>query len=112
MNLSYLHGDVVDHEALPLPQPGLFADLDAGVGTVGLSDEFRTLPAVARLAILVAWQKGMENERRMAVASLFQEVTESMVNLDLPKKLEHFRAVCGRLGISCPVDVAILLQQV
>lgn len=111
MNDFHLQGAVLDQEAFPLPQPGLFADLDAGVGSIGLSDEFRALPGATKLAILAAWQRGLENERRMAIAGLFQEVTESLGNVSLPQKIVHFRRVCARIGIECPADIAILLQQ-
>jgi hypothetical protein len=111
MNHFHLQGAVLDQEAFPLPQSGLFADLDAGVGSVALSDEFRGLPGATKLSVLADWQRGLEHERRMALAGLFQEVTESLGNATLPQKITHFRKVCARIGIECPSDMAILLQQ-
>ena len=111
MNHFHMQGAVLDQEAFPLPQPGLFADFDAGIGAVALCDEFRALPGATKLAILAGWQRGLEKERRMAIAGLFQEVTASLGNVSLPRKIVHFRQVCARIGIECPADIAILLQQ-
>ena len=112
MNHFHFPGAVLDQEAFSLPQSGLFADLDAGVGSVGLNDEFRSLPGATKLAILDGWRRGLENERRLAIAGLFQEVTNSLGSVALPRKIVHFRQVCARIGIECPPDMAILLQQV
>jgi hypothetical protein len=105
-------GATLDHESFPVPQPGLFADLHAGVGHVALPDEFRNLPSATKLAVLVDWQSAMEKERRMAVAGLFREVAGNMGDAPLPAKIDHFRGVCARNGVDCPADLAILLQQV
>ncbi len=112
MNLSRQYGDALDQEPFPLPQPGLFADVDAGMGMVALNDEIRALPAAKRFAILGDWQKGIEKERRLVIVSLFREVTDPMEKVDLPQKLTHFREVCSRVGVECPNDLPILLQQV
>jgi hypothetical protein len=101
-----------EQEAFHLPQPGLFADLDQGSACVGLSDEFRELPGTTQLRILDDWQRGLEQERRRALASLFRDLTASIDDVGLPNKLNQFRQACVRMNIECPADLAILLQQV
>jgi len=112
MDYAQSHGAVLEKDAFHLPQPGLFADMDVGSGSVSLSDEFRGLSVAAQIAIIKDWQIGLEQERRLAVVTLFRQVTGSMGSLDLPRKIGHFRSVCSRIGIDCPSDIAILLQQV
>ena len=112
MTHFHLQGAVLDQEPFPLPQAGLFADFNIGMGHVGLSDEFKALPGATKLAILADWQKGIEKERRLAVVSLFREVTDVMGNVGMPLKLTRFREVCTQIGVECPTDIAILLQQV
>jgi hypothetical protein len=103
---------LIEQEAFQLPQPGLFADLDCGSASVGLSDEFRELPGAVQLRILADWQRGLEEARRTALARLFRDVTAAIDEVELPQKLIRFRQACGLMGIECPADMAILLQQV
>ena len=112
MNNFHPQGAVLDQEPFPLPQAGLFADLNIGMGLIGLSDEFKALPGATKLSILADWQKGIEKERRLAIVSLFREVTNAMGNVGMPQKLAQFRVTCTQIGIECPIDIAILLQQV
>jgi len=101
-----------EQDAFHLPQPGLFADLDQGSASVGLSDEFRDLSGATQLRILADWQRGLEQERRRALARLFRDLTASIADISLPQKLSQFRQACIRMDIECPADLAILLQQV
>ena len=102
----------VEQEAFQLPQPGLFADLDGGVGAVSLSNEFRDMAGCLQLSIISDWQRGLDEARRVALVRLFHDVTASLGSAGLPQKLSHFRQACNRIGIDCPADMAILLQQV
>ncbi len=112
MSYFAFQGAVLDQESFPLPQPGLFADLDAGTGNVALSDEFRDVSPDKKLAILSAWQRGIERERRLAIVALFHELTDPLGNVDLPGKITCFKQACARIGVDCAADIAILLQQV
>ena len=112
MNRAYTREALLDHDSFQLPQSGLFADLETGAASVSLSDEFRALDGAVRLSIIGEWQRGLERERRQALVRLFREVTGSLGDVGLPRKISHFRQICGRLGIDCPADMAILLQQV
>ncbi len=112
MNHVQLFSTVLDHEPFPLPQAGLFADLDLGMGVVSLSNEFRALPGLKQLSILDDWKKGLDKERRLAIAALFREATRGMGNVDLPKKIARFKQVCTEIGVECPADLPLLLQQV
>ena len=107
-----LQGELSPTESFPLPQAGLYADFDAATGCVALTDEFRSLPGIAKLAIIAGWQKSMEQERRLAVVSLYREVTEAMGEVGMPAKISQFREVCAQVGFECPTDIAIVLQQV
>jgi hypothetical protein len=110
MNRSNTREALLDHDSFQLPQSGLFADLDTGAGSIALSDEFQGLAGATQLSIIGQWQRGLEMERRRALVRLFREVTRGDVGL--PKKIDHFRLICGRLGLDCPSDMVILLQQV
>ena len=112
MTLFDIQGSVLDNEPFPLPLSGLFADFSIGKGLVALSDEFKGLPGATKLAVIADWQEGIEKERRLAIVTLFREVTDVMGIVAMPQKLVRFRNVCAQIGVDCPTDIAILLQQI
>lgn len=112
MSYFEFHGAVLDKEPFPLPQPGLFADLDLGTGNVALSDEFHRLPQDKKLAILSGWQRDIERERRVAIVNLFHALTDPLGGVGLPQKIACFKRDCARMGIEFASDIVILLQQV
>lgn len=100
-----------EDEALVLPLHGLFADLDAGIGCIGLPDDFAQAPATIQLRVIADWQGALETARRRAIVGLFRELSATAGDLPLPERLERFRETCMTLGIEHPFDMALLLQQ-
>lgn len=101
----------MDTEALHLPLPGLFADLDAGQGSISFNQDFVSQPGDVQLAVLEDWHKALLQERQRALVRLYHDICDPLGALPLPEKLDRFRAHCATLGVECPPDFAILLQQ-
>lgn len=100
-----------DDETLVLPLHGLFADLDAGIGCIGLPDDFAEAPAAIRLKVIADWQAALESQRRRAIVALFRELSLVAPDVPLPERLERLRETCRALGVACPADMGLLLQQ-
>jgi hypothetical protein len=98
-------------EAFVLPVHGLFADLDAGIGCVCLPTEFAHAPCAIQLKVIADWQAALESQRRRAIVGLFRELSATWGDAPLPLRLEHLRETCKSLGIDCPPDMGLLLQQ-
>ena len=104
-------GALDDGGAFHMPVPGLFADFDAGSGSVGLTEEFRNEAPSVRLAILNQWLRAFGAERDAAVVDMFREFSRPLRDLTIVEQMERFRQHCGRRGLSCPADLAVLLQR-
>lgn len=53
------HGDRDEDDAFQLPMLGLYADLEAGCGSVLLPDEFHQAEPALQRRILADWQRGL-----------------------------------------------------
>lgn len=100
-----------EDEAFALPVHGLFADLDAGLGCIGLPDEFARAPVAIQLKVIGDWQRALETQRRRVIVALFRELSATAAGAPLPERLERFRETCLTLGIEYPADMGLLLQQ-
>ena len=100
-----------EDEGFVLPVHGLFADLDAGLGCIGLPAEFAQAPGAIQLKVIGDWQRALETQRRRAIVALFRELSAAAADAPLPDRLERFRETCLTLGIDCPADMGLLLQQ-
>lgn len=98
-------------EGFVQPVHGLFADLDAGLGCITLPDDFAQAPSVNQLSVISDWQRALDGHRRRALVGLFRELSAVTGDAPLPERLARFRATCARLGLECPPDMGLLLQQ-
>lgn len=102
------HGDAA---AFPLPMSGLFADLELGVGCVGLPDDFFTASSAIQIEVLSDWQRALEELRLRAVVRLYRELSAALPDLSEDDRLQHFRVTCQSLDIEVPDDMPALLQR-
>ena len=93
------------------PVHGLFADLDAGLGCINLPDDFAQAPSANQLSVIADWQRALDDHRRRALVGLFRELSAATGDAPLPERLDRFRATCATLGLECPPDMGLLLQQ-
>ncbi len=100
-----------EDEGFVLPVHGLFADLEAGLGCLNLPDDFALAPSVNQLSVINDWQRALDTHRRRALVGLFRELSAATGEAPLPERLARFRATCTTLGLECPADMALLLQQ-
>lgn len=100
-----------DDDTLVLPLHGLFADLDAGIGCIGLPDDFAQAPAAIQLKVIADWQAALESQRRRAIVALFRELSAIAADAPLPERLARLRETCLALGVDYPADMGLLLQQ-
>lgn len=98
-------------QAFHLPMPGLYADLDLGLGSVAFNDEFLDSSPSVRAMVIQQWQRGLVEERNGAVVGMFREFAAGLRGLSIVEQIEKFRALCAREGIDCPADLALLLQR-
>lgn len=98
-------------DGFELPVSGLFADLDAGTGTVHLPDDFEAASPQARLHILADWQRGLARARLRAFEQLYEQVCERHRMADADELLRRFGEACGALGQEWPPEMAARLQR-
>ena len=101
----------VDAEGFAQPVHGLFADLDAGLGCINLPNDFAQAPSANQLSVIADWQRALDGHRRRAFVGLFRELSAASGDAPLPERLARFRATCATLGLECPPDMGLLLQQ-
>lgn len=98
-------------EGFAQPIHGLFADLDAGLGCINLPDDFAQAPSANQLSVINDWQRSLDAHRRRALVGLFRELSAATGDAPLPERLARFRDTCATLGLECPADMGLLLQQ-
>jgi hypothetical protein len=89
---------------LQLPMQGLYADLEAGRGSVRLSDEFEACSGALQIEILDAWLAGLMTCRRRALQRLYDQLCGGLSELSRPERLLRFRSTCEAMGIELPAD--------
>ncbi len=97
-------------EAFFLPAHGLFADWEAGVGCVRLTDNFSEASALTQIKVLGDWKREMADQQAAAFVALFRNVVPAVSTLDLSDQIAHFKRICEDEGIECPDEIVCLLQ--
>jgi hypothetical protein len=100
-----------DPAAFPLPVGGLFADLEMGIGTVRLPDDFHAASSAVQIEVIADWQRAFDELRQRALARLYRDLAGALGDLTDEEKLERFRITCKSLDIACPDDMTTLLQR-
>lgn len=96
---------------LHLPVPGLYGDLEGASGSVAMTAEFLEAPAGVRIAMIQQWGRAFSALRDSAMVEMFREFAEPLYGLTIVEQIERFRQFCCREGLSCPADLAVLLQR-
>jgi len=91
-----------DDATLQLPLLGLYADLELGVGSVSLPDEFEAIDPARRLAILRDWTRGLERARARALRDWFDALARSAPALSPAAQRARFEQACAEWGIEPP----------
>ena len=99
-----------DCTPLYLPVRGLYADYDAGCGSISLPDEFNGIEAIAQAEVLQDWLRALELERRHVLVKAFRDMSEQSKCLSIGERIAAFRKTCAQSGIEFPPDLAVLLQ--
>lgn len=104
-------GSFDEKSSFELPIPGLLADIDTGAGSVRMTDEFLEAPATLRTRLLQEWLRGLQALRDAAVVEMFRESSIDRPSLSIVDQIDAFRTQCHHEGITCPGDLAVLLQR-
>ncbi|MDQ6680078.1 MAG: hypothetical protein M3Y67_03825 [Pseudomonadota bacterium] len=89
----------------------MFADIDAGVGSVALTDDFLHAPPTLRVEVLQHWLRALELQRQAALVDMFREFAAPLSALTIVEQIGRFRQLCARRGLTCPSDFPVLLQR-
>ena len=104
-------GALDDGTPFCIPMPGLFVDLDAGFGSVALTDEFFQAPAEVRFGVLQQWLRALSVHKDSALVEMFREYSRALPGSTIVEQIESFRHHCNLHGIGCPADLAVLVQR-
>ena len=104
-------GSLDGEGSLHLPIPGLFVDLDAGSGSVALTDEFLDAPPSLRLEVIQQWLRALGTQRDAALVEMFREFAGPLKDATIVEQIDRFRQLCSCRGVVCPPDLALLLQR-
>lgn len=96
-------------DAFFLPAHGLFADWEAGVGCVRLSDDFASASSLTQIKVLGDWKREMADQQAAAFVTLFRHVAPAVSSLDVSEQIAHFKRICEGEGVECPDEVVRLL---
>ena len=94
-----------------VPVLGLFADFEKASGHVALPDDFMDSPAEVRLRVIDQWQMGFNARKDEALVQMFRDFARPLCNLSIVVQVERFKKHCLVRGISCPDDLAVMLQR-
>jgi hypothetical protein len=104
-------GTLGDNTPFHLPMPGLFADIDAGSGSVALTDDFLEAAPRVRTAVLQQWIRELSRQRDSALVEMFREFSAPLRGLTIVEQIERFRGLCSRQGMDCPPEFPVMLQR-
>lgn len=104
-------GAFADNAPLHLPMPGLFADIDAGAGSVALTEEFLEAAPGVRVEVLQQWLRELTLQRDSALVDMFREFAAPLRGLTIVEQIERFRNLCGRRNLDCPPEFPVFLQR-
>jgi hypothetical protein len=104
-------GSLDDSAPLHMPMPGLFADIEAGSGSVALTDEFLDAPPELRVEVLDHWLRELSRQRNAALVDMFREFAAPLRGLSIVEQIERFRQLCMHQGLDCPPEFPVLLQR-
>lgn len=104
-------GSLGDHAPLHLPIPGLYADIEAGSGSIALTDEFHGASPQLRIEVLQQWMNALQREREAALVEMFREFAGPLRGLTIIEQIDRFRQLCAGRGVECPLELPVLLQR-
>lgn len=98
-------------DSFQLPMPGLFADVDSGAATLGMTDDFYDIPAGTRVRIVEQWIREFGVLKDAAIVEMFRAGAGDRRGTTIVQQIDEFRKECRREELRCPVDLPVLLQR-
>jgi hypothetical protein len=98
-------------ESFCLPISGLFADLETGSAAVRMTDEFEALSPLFRVRLIQRWLMDFKTLKDAAAVELFRQFCSQQPDVSIVEQIDSFRRACDESQITCPGDLAILLQR-
>lgn len=92
---------------LQLPVLGLYADLEAGQGSVRLSDEFNACSSACQIEVLDDWLAALEQCRLHALQRLYHQLCAGQPGLSPRERLARFRATIEAMGVELPAGFEV-----
>ena len=107
--LPLLHS-AEDSGPFHLPVQGLYADLDLGLGSVRLTDEFSAIPPSLQAEVLQDWMHALEQLRRRALTQIYRDMSARCKGLTAAERVAAFRSSCEQAGLELPPDLSVMLR--
>lgn len=98
-------------EGFCLPVSGLFADLETGSAAVRMTDDFETSSPLTRVRLIQRWLADFRALKDAAVVELFRQFCSQQPEVSIVEQIDAFRRACDESQVTCPGDLAILLQR-
>lgn len=92
-------------EEFQLPLSGLYADVDAGRGSIRFDDSFDDCDVVNQLRIVQDWQRDLADIGARVLARLFR-TRFATLPVSRDEQVARFTRYCARLGLDCPSELA------
>jgi hypothetical protein len=89
-----------------MPLAGLFADTEAGCGSLRFDATFEECDAINQLRIVEDWQRDLSAARDRMFTGLFRS---RFATLPVPRdeQVARFTRYCTRLGLQCPAALVV-----
>jgi hypothetical protein len=105
---SLREDDSGESSDLQLPVQGLYADLEAGRGSVRLSDEFDACSGALQIEVLDDWLAALATCRLRALQRLYDQLCAGAPDMSPSERVMRFRSTCEAMGIKLPADFEVL----
>lgn len=92
-------------EIFQIPLSGLYADVDAGSGSVRFNDEFEDCNVINQLRIVQDWQRDLASMQAKVLRTLFKSRFATL-NVPRDEQVARFDRYCSRLGLGPATDLS------
>lgn len=92
---------------LQLPVLGLYADLEAGRGSVRLADEFDACSGALQIEVLDDWLAALGECRLRALHRLYHQLSAGQPGASRAERLLRLRSTCEAMGVELPAGFEV-----